>query len=118
MMRFTMRLAVICVALSPTAALTAETATPEAFAFELKPDKVHEECLRLEAGKGRRYEWSADAAVDFNIHYHRGDDVLFPVKQDASRGERGTFTAKTGEDYCWMWTAKDAVKVKGKIEGK
>jgi hypothetical protein len=86
------------------------------YAFQLEPGKVHEICLRLEAGQKRSYEWSADAAVDFNIHYHRGDDVSYPVKRDATRAEKGTFTAKTGEDYCWMWTAKAATKVRGSIK--
>jgi len=54
--------------------------------------------------------------VDFNIHYHRGKDVFFPVKRNAMRGDGGTFTAKTAEDYCWMWTARDApAKVEGRI---
>ena len=82
----------------------------------LAPKKVHEECARMETGESRRYQWKSDAPVDFNIHYHRGNDVFFPVKRDATRGDGGTFTAKSGEDYCWMWTAKDAAaKVEGRI---
>ncbi len=82
----------------------------------LAPKKVHEECARVEAGESRRWHWKSDAPVDFNIHYHRDKDVFFPVKRDGMRGDGGTFTAKTGEDYCWMWTAKDAaVKVRGRI---
>ena len=56
------------------------------------------------------------APVDFNIHYHRGDEVFYPVKRDAMRGDGGTFSAKTGEDYCWMWTARETTtKVEGRI---
>ena len=82
----------------------------------LAPKKIHEECTRMEAGESRRWHWKSSAPVDFNIHYHRGDDVFYPVKRDAMRGDGGTFTAKTGEDYCWMWTARDSTaKVEGRI---
>jgi hypothetical protein len=56
--------------------------------------------------------------VDFNIHYHRGDEVFYPVKREAMRRDGGTFTAKTGEDYCWMWSAKRDTKLEGQIDGK
>jgi hypothetical protein len=82
----------------------------------LAPKKIHEECARLEAGQSRRWHWKSSAPVDFNIHYHRGEEVFYPVKRDGMRGDGGTFTARTGEDYCWMWTAKDApARVEGTI---
>jgi hypothetical protein len=79
---------------------------------------IHEECQRLEAGAKRSYQWSASAPVDFNVHYHHGDEVFYPVKRDAIRRDSGTFTAKTGEDYCWMWSAKNKVSIQGNIETK
>ena len=83
----------------------------------LQPGKVHEECMKVDAGAKRRYHWKADAPVDFNIHYHSGKDVFYPVKRDRMRGDGGTFTAKTSEEYCWMWTAKEKpAKVEGGIE--
>ena len=82
----------------------------------MAPKKVHAECARMEAGESRRWHWKSSAPVDFNIHYHRGDEVSYPVKRDAMRGDGGTFVARTGEDYCWMWTARDAtVRVEGRI---
>ena len=75
--------------------------------------------MRLAAGEKRRFEWKAGQAVDFNIHYHEGPEVFFPVKRDASRGERGTFTAKIAQDYCWMWTARDAAAtIEGRIDSE
>jgi hypothetical protein len=87
-------------------------------AVQLEPGKVHEECQRVESGQKRRYYWKSSAPVDFNIHYHRGDDVFYPVKRERMRGDGGAFTAKSGEDYCWMWTTKALVKIEGRIEGK
>ena len=97
----------------------AEIAPPDAwrpFAVALEAKAMHEECLRIEAGAQRRYLWKSDAPVDFNIHYHRGDAVLYPVKREGMRGDGGTFVAKSGEDYCWMWTARVPAKVEGRIE--
>ena len=87
------------------------------FSFVLEPKKVHEECQRMESGQKRRSMWKSDAPVDFNVHYHRGNDVFYPVKRNAMRTDGGTFTAKEGDDYCWMWTAKDKpAKVEGRVE--
>ena len=85
----------------------------------LAPKKMHEECLRMEKGEKRHYSWKATSAVDFNIHYHEGPEVFYPVKRDGMRGDGGTFTAKVATDYCWMWTARDAAaKVTGRIDPK
>ena len=83
----------------------------------LAPRAIPEACVRLEAGQSRRWHWKSNQPVDFNSHYHRGDEVLYPVKRDGMRGDGGTFTARTGEDYCWMWTARAApTRVEGRIE--
>ena len=87
--------------------------------FTLEPKKVHEECLRIEAGDKRKYHWKSSAPVDFNIHYHRGPEVFYPVKRVAMRGDGGTFAAKNTEEYCWMWTARDAeARIEGAIEAR
>ena len=113
-MKSLLALLAACIAASAAAAPSKK---PEDLAVDvnLPPKKVHEECARLEAGESRRWHWKSNAPVDFNIHYHRGDDVFYPVKRDAMRGDGGSFVAKTGEDYCWMWTARDAA---AKIEGR
>src|SRR5262249_645663 len=90
--------------------------TEKAFAFELKPGAIEEECVELAKGEKRDFRWKADAPVDFNIHYHRGKHVFFPVKDDGASAGNGTFTAQSAEHYCWMWSARErAVKVEGRI---
>jgi hypothetical protein len=101
----------------PALAADAPSAAGTPFAVTLEAKKLHEECVKLDAGEKRKYYWKSDAAVDFNIHYHEGAEVFFPVKRDAMRGDGGIFTAKIAQDYCWMWTARDKpVKLEGKIE--
>ena len=109
-------LATLLVTLSCCTSNAADKQPQQPLRFELAPGKVHEECLRVEAGDKRKYHWKSNAPVDFNIHYHKGAEVFYPVKREGMRGDGGTFTAKTGEDYCWMWTAKDAAAtVEGEI---
>ena len=87
------------------------------FAATLAPGKIHEECQRIGKGDQRRYQWKADGPVDFNIHYHEHTEVFYPVKRDGMRGDGGTFRAKIAQDYCWMWTARNATaKIEGRIE--
>src|SRR5688500_6646288 len=108
----------LLLALAAAPALANPTAHAAILAVDVKlaPKKVHEERARMEAREPRRWHWKSDAPVDFNIHDHRGKDVFFLVKRNAMRGDGGTFTAKTAEDYCWMWAARDApAKVEGRI---
>ena len=48
-------------------------------------------------GESIRYRFRASAPIDFNIHYHRGDEMTFPVKRAAVREIDSTFTAKRAE---------------------
>ena len=100
----------------PIAASEPPANSAEKFSVSLERGGEHEECVHLDAGQARHYYWRATGPVDFNIHFHHGEEVSFPVKRDAMRGDGGTFTAKSGEDYCWMWTARDKpVKLEGRI---
>ncbi len=98
-----------------TAANPGDAAKTRAFVHDLEPRGVAEECLRLETGRSRRFEWTADGPLDFNIHYHKGDEVIYPVKLKGQWNGGGRFTAATGEDYCWMWTARGPTKVTGSL---
>ena len=109
-------LALACAALCGAVAHAGKPAAAP-LAFTLEPGKVHEECMRLEKGDKRRYHWKSSSAVDFNIHYHQGPEVFYPVKRDAMRGDGGTFTAKIAHEYCWMWTARaQPAKIEGGIK--
>ena len=104
---------VLCASCLP--ALAADP-KPGTFSTSLEPGKMHEECARVEKGEKRNYHWKATAPVDFNIHRHEGNEVFYPVKRNAMRGDGGTFVANVGADYCWMWTARDkSAKLEGAI---
>lgn len=105
--------ALLAVALPAWAADAPSTAT---FKLTLEPKGMHEECATLKTGEQRRYYWKSDGPVEFNIHFHEGDKVAYPVKQDGLRTSGGTFTAKSDQDYCWMWTARaKPVQLEGRV---
>ena len=108
--------ALVCIG-ACAGALAADPPKPLAFSTTLQPGRIHEECLRVEKAEKRNYHWKADAPVDFNIHRHEGNEVFYPVKRTAMRGDGGTFLADVGADYCWMWTARDKpAKLEGGIK--
>ena len=69
----------------------------------LKPQKIHEKCLSLAPPQKLQYSFGTDKAVDFNIHYHKGDMVYYPVKEKKTTLSEGIYTPPSREDYCMMW---------------
>lgn len=92
-------LALLC-----SAALAGEGPGP--YSFTLSGKAFDERCLHLDAGQSIQYRFKASAPVDFNIHYHRGKDVVFPVRKAGVREASGTFKAKGADGYCLMWEHK------------
>ncbi len=107
------------ITLAPTAAAAgAESVTSaKPFAHSVRPRGIAEECVKLAAGQSIAYTYEASASVDFNIHFHRGDEVSYPVKRDQVERGEDRFTAPSAEDYCLMWTNRtlQMVTVKGQL---
>jgi hypothetical protein len=73
----------------------------------LKAGKMHEVCMTLSSAQRLEYTFSTAKPVDFNIHYHRGETVYYPVKRPKTTNEADRFTPATGRsDYCMMWENK------------
>jgi len=103
-------------ALAAGSSTSTSSGDKHAFSATVSAGGVHEECVKLAKDESRRYQWSSNAAVDFNIHYHEGPEVFYPLKKDSVMKDRGTFKAKIAQEYCWMWTAKTPAKVEGQLE--
>jgi len=83
----------------------------------LEPGKVHEACMKLAKGQSKRFEWTATAAVDFNVHYHKGDTAYYPFKANNRKAAKARFIADHPDDYCWMWSAlKEPASITGRIK--
>ena len=81
------------------------------FSHRVRSMGIAEECFRLPADASIGYVFEASAPVDFNIHFHRGSDVLYPVRVDQARRGEDRFTAPSAEEYCLMWTNPTAQPV-------
>lgn len=71
---------------------------------ELKPGQVEESCHALDSGQSVEYHFQASQPLEFNIHYHRGELVLYPVLPIVlQRVTPTSFAAHQSNTYCLMW---------------
>ncbi|MBN8507058.1 MAG: hypothetical protein J0L57_00445 [Burkholderiales bacterium] len=70
------------------------------------PGKFAEVCGKLLRNDRVAWRFEASGPLDFNIHYHEGQAVRYPAREDAAAGSSGTLQAALDQDYCWMWTNK------------
>lgn len=77
---------------------------------ELKAGGSLELCGQLDAGLKIDWRYQSTQALDFNIHFHEGKDVVVPVKHKAKAELQEQFEVKQTQGYCWMWTNKSKEK--------
>lgn len=71
--------------------------------LQIAPGKAAEECQSLDPGDRVEWRFDSSARVDFNLHFHRGREVVTPVDNPRTQHESGVFIATLGEEYCLMW---------------
>jgi hypothetical protein len=98
-------------ALAEMLAVTWDTQGVFAKSVAVKPGKFVELCEKLPAGAKIYWSFRAEGALDFNVHFHEGNEVRYPVKQDQVTEAEGVFNAPGPQDYCWMWVNKSASPV-------
>ncbi len=79
--------------------------------FTVAPGKFAELCSALQRGQVVVWQFRADAAVDFNVHYHVGKGVEYPERRPGISDANGRLTASVEESYCWMWTNRSTAPV-------
>ena len=117
MLRLLAGLAALAVSATGLAAeTTSSSSSSAAVATTLVAGKPYEACMTLAAGDERRWYWKSDGPVDFNIHFHEGDQTRYALKRERMRGDGGTFTAKAAQEYCWSWSAAKPTKLEAKVQ--
>ena len=76
----------------------------------IAPGKFVEVCEKLSKGVKVAWSFEATSPLDFNIHYHEGKEVRFPAQKIQVAKDEGTLTTGLEQDYCWMWTNKNATE--------
>jgi hypothetical protein len=96
--------AVAVAALVAVACATAPLPAPRPLALTIAPGKDAEECVKLDAGERIDYEFRSSESADFNLHTHRGGQLVMPVDVKRTRAHSGTFVSGGAEGWCLMWT--------------
>ncbi len=83
---------------------------------QIRPGRIYEACLATFPNKIIAYSFSASNPVNFDIHYHKGKKVFYPVFEENISSRAGeldchkALTELTGEVseerevFCLMWT--------------
>ena len=69
----------------------------------IEPGKSYEACLKLSTGDKLHYTLTSVSALRFNIHYHHGSEVRYPVPVRLTSTEKSVFEADASNLYCLMW---------------
>jgi len=80
------------------------------------PGKFVELCGALAKGQSVKWTFEGAGPLDFNIHYHRGKDVIYPAQASGTARSEGTLVVDSAQEYCWMWTNKSAAAVDLKVK--
>jgi len=70
----------------------------------IEAGKVHEVCMKLNAGQNLTYFFKCSKTMNFNIHYHEDEKVVFPVEEYPTNMGSDVFTAPIEHGYCMMWS--------------
>jgi hypothetical protein len=98
--------ALLAAPLAACAAPLIDANAPKAvFSHRIAPYEWHEECAQMARGDALEYTFESREPVQFNIHYRRGDMVVYPLTREGLRRESGRFEALLAQDYCLMWEA-------------
>ena len=85
----------------------------------IAPGEVRELCFEAAAGDTIVYRFEGTGPLGFNLHYHEGEEVYYPVPEHETDAEKGHFLVTADQVYCLMWTnnTPDRITVEPSVEG-
>jgi len=89
-----------------------ETVTGDSGQVEISPGKFHEPCMSLRRGETLSYQFNADQPLEFNLHYHPGEKVEYPIPVMLMEEGKGTFKPGSDFTYCLMWQNRTTENVR------
>jgi hypothetical protein len=87
-----------------------------AMTTKIRPGRIHEECLQTLPNQTIEYLFSTSRPVNFNIHYHRDNEVFYPISEESISSLGGSLNchealaemsgevSEETESFCLMWT--------------
>ena len=70
----------------------------------LQPGKIHKDCFSLQPHQQVQYNFKLERPGKFNLNYHRGKDVLYPIRSESVSEQKGNYVAAVAREYCLMWS--------------
>jgi hypothetical protein len=58
------------------------------------------------------FSFTSSRPLDFNLHYHEGDQAVYPVVKKGVASYEGSYSVETERNYCLMWTKTHQQPVK------
>jgi hypothetical protein len=86
--------------------------------MNVAPGKSAEACGQIDPRFPVEWRYSASAPVDFNIHRHSREDVIYATKSVLSREDRGRHAPTFNFEWCWMWTNTSDADVSIRVDLK
>ena len=80
-----------------------QTHAAESKSYNLRPGEVHESCYDLATGGKLNYQYTGSSVTLFNIHYHMGKDIIYPVPDELAFRRNSSLTSASAQSYCLMW---------------
>jgi hypothetical protein len=81
----------------------------------IAPGKFVEICGKLDKTRPVSWQFSAERALNFNIHFHEGEKVTYPAKVEGATAASGLLKIVSEHDYCWMWSNKSDQAIELKL---
>ncbi|MAM00173.1 MAG: hypothetical protein CL583_17175 [Alteromonadaceae bacterium] len=75
-----------------------------------------EKCLTFPGATRVEYRFTSPHPVDFNVHLHRDDQTLYPVKLQAVKALKAMLDVEPAQEYCFMWTSNSAVAAEWELK--
>lgn len=85
-------------------------------AIDVAPGRFAELCGKLTKGQAVGWSFRAVQPLDFNIHFHEGENVVYPVTQAQVAALDGELKVAADQEYCWMWQNKSDAKADLRVE--
>ncbi len=74
----------------------------------IAPKKFLEVCGKFKMGDTVSWQFKGSASSDFNIHYHAGNEAIYPENRKALAAAEGRLAAPLDQHYCWMWSNRSS----------
>ncbi|PSV39404.1 hypothetical protein C9J44_01055 [Photobacterium sp. GB-27] len=73
------------------------------FNFKENRSDIIEECFKAHTNDVLHFEFNSLEDIDFNIHWHKNDDIYFLEKISSIKTNLNNFTIPEDDSYCIMF---------------